>query len=120
VRLELEEGERQMLVMALAHLSVERPGWDDALNRIAVRIDNMKDGRAVMYDEFRVIPSPTNAKTVKLTDDAAKTLVELENLRHELTLGVAYIEGHLRVIPEGVRDQLRRRWRKALGLGDPP
>jgi hypothetical protein len=44
-----------MLLMALAHLAVERPGWDDALNRIAVRIDNVKDGRAVMYDEFRAM-----------------------------------------------------------------
>jgi hypothetical protein len=54
-KLQLEEGERQMLLMALAHLAVERPGWDDALNRIAVRIDNVKDGRAVMYDEFRAM-----------------------------------------------------------------
>lgn len=51
--LELDESERQMVVMALAHLSVERPGWDDALNRLALRIDNNSDGRAVMYDEFR-------------------------------------------------------------------
>jgi hypothetical protein len=53
--LELEEGERQALLMALAHLAVERPGWDDMLNRIAVRIDNVKDGRAAMYDEFRAL-----------------------------------------------------------------
>jgi len=54
-RLELDEGERQAVLLALAHLSVERPGWDDMLNRIAVRIDNAKDGRAVMYDEFRAL-----------------------------------------------------------------
>lgn len=63
--LELEEGERQALLMALAHLSVERPGWDDMLNRIAVRIDNVGDGldywgrpvcgRALMYDGFRAL-----------------------------------------------------------------
>ena len=51
--LELDEGERQALLMAMAHLAVERPGWDDMLNRIAVRIDNVKDGRAELYDEFR-------------------------------------------------------------------
>lgn len=44
-----------MVLMALAHLAVERRGWDDALNRIAVRIDNVKDGRAVMYDDFRAL-----------------------------------------------------------------
>jgi hypothetical protein len=50
--LELDEAERQMLLLALAHLSVERPGWDDALNRIACKIDNITDGRAVLYEEF--------------------------------------------------------------------
>lgn len=53
VTLKLEEGERQMVLMALALLSVQRPGWDDELLRIALRIDNRCDGRAVMYDEFR-------------------------------------------------------------------
>lgn len=52
-RLELEEGERQMVLLALAHLSRERPGWDDALNRIALRIDNEENGRAKLYDAFR-------------------------------------------------------------------
>lgn len=42
-----------MLLMALAHLSVERPGWDDALNRLALKVDSDEGGRAVMYDEFR-------------------------------------------------------------------
>jgi hypothetical protein len=51
--LRLEEEERQLVLMALAELSVRCPGFDDAINRIAVRIDNAKDGRAVMYDSFR-------------------------------------------------------------------
>jgi hypothetical protein len=38
--LKLAEGERQMLVLALAELALSRPGWDDALRRIVVRIDN--------------------------------------------------------------------------------
>ena len=36
----LSEEDRQMLLMALAHLAVERPGWDHALGEIAARIDN--------------------------------------------------------------------------------
>lgn len=52
---EIDEGQRQLLLMALAHLSVERPGFDYALNVIAVRVDNVQDGRAVMYDEFRAL-----------------------------------------------------------------
>lgn len=51
--LELDEGERQLVLLALARLSVERPGWDDALNRIALRMDNPENGRAQMYDDFR-------------------------------------------------------------------
>ena len=51
----IHEEERQMMLLALAKLSLERPGWDDALNRFACKHDNVKDGRAVMYDEFRKI-----------------------------------------------------------------
>jgi hypothetical protein len=51
----LDEGERQLLLMALAHLAVERPGWDDALNRLALKADDEAvSGRAAMYDEFRL------------------------------------------------------------------
>jgi hypothetical protein len=32
---ELEEGDRQMVVLAIAELALSRPGWDDALRRIA-------------------------------------------------------------------------------------
>lgn len=48
-----DEGDRQLVLMALAHLSVERPGFDDALNRIALKIDNNNEGRAEMFDGFR-------------------------------------------------------------------
>jgi hypothetical protein len=68
-----DEGDRQMAILALAHLSVERPGWDDALNRLASRIDNVQhEGRAIMYDEFRRLhrghlqaqaPCPSKAAT---------------------------------------------------------
>jgi hypothetical protein len=51
----LEEGQRQMLLLALAHLAVERPGWDEALSEIAQRIDNRKDGKPEMYEHFRVM-----------------------------------------------------------------
>jgi hypothetical protein len=54
IALLLDEGERQMVLLALAHLSNERPGWDDLLTRIALRIDNVR-GRAVMYDQFKTL-----------------------------------------------------------------
>ena len=52
--LALDEGERQMVLMALAHLALERPGWDDALSRIAVKVDNATPaGRPELYDNFK-------------------------------------------------------------------
>lgn len=58
MRVELEEGERQATLLALAKLSLERPGWDYMLNVIALKMDNQSDGRAVMYDRFRRIHGP--------------------------------------------------------------
>ena len=50
---EIDEAQRQMLLLALARLSVDRPGWDYALNEIARKIDNVTDGRSVLFDRFR-------------------------------------------------------------------
>lgn len=52
-RLDLNESERQLVLMALAHLSVERPGWTDALHSIALQVDTQSGGRALMFDQFR-------------------------------------------------------------------
>ena len=53
VCLNLCESDRQMVLLALAVLSIDSPGFDYALNLIALQIDNNKDGRARMYDGFR-------------------------------------------------------------------
>lgn len=45
---EIDEGQRQMLVLAVAHLAVERPGWDYALQNIA-RVFHAEE----MYQEFK-------------------------------------------------------------------
>jgi len=58
VSLTLDEEERQSVLLALAMLSLERPGWDDALNRIALKMDAKNDReqtRAMLYDHFRAI-----------------------------------------------------------------
>lgn len=39
---ELDEGQRQLVLMALAALAVERPGWDMALSEIAAKMDNVQ------------------------------------------------------------------------------
>lgn len=55
--LNLDEGDRQLVLLALATLALERRGFDYALNKIAMRIDNHMIGfdgpRAETYDEFR-------------------------------------------------------------------
>jgi len=50
---EREEEERQLVLLALAVLSIENPGFDFACNEIAVQFDNVEAGRALMYDAFR-------------------------------------------------------------------
>ena len=37
-RVDLEEGDRQLVLLALAELALRRPGWDDALGRVADRL----------------------------------------------------------------------------------
>jgi len=60
----LDESQRQLVLMALAWLSLQRQGFDYALNEIALKLDNayvasnreaIPDGsrRAKLYDEFR-------------------------------------------------------------------
>jgi hypothetical protein len=54
--LPVTEEDRQLVLMALAHLAVARPGFDDALATIARRIDNHSpdpDRRPELYDEFK-------------------------------------------------------------------
>lgn len=70
----LDEGQRQAVVMALAHLAVERPGWDMMLEEIAAKMDTRyttKDrqiealrvrsnvrvtpGQLVLYSRFKVL-----------------------------------------------------------------
>ncbi len=58
INVEIDEGQRQLVLMALARLSVERPGFDTALNEIALKIDNRSTiGRGVLYDQFRELAS---------------------------------------------------------------
>lgn len=50
----IDEGQRQMIILALAKLSMERPGWCHALEEIALLMDNKgEDGRPEMFENFR-------------------------------------------------------------------
>ena len=53
--LHVSEEQRQLLLLALAHLSLEHPGFDFALNELALKADNNVGDRAEMYDGFRAL-----------------------------------------------------------------
>jgi hypothetical protein len=40
MNIEIDEGQRQMILLALAHLAVERPGWKAALADTALVMDD--------------------------------------------------------------------------------
>lgn len=47
---ELPEDKRQALILAVAHLAIERPGWDEYLSTIA---KDLGDGSLAMYNGFK-------------------------------------------------------------------
>lgn len=48
----IDESERQMILMALAHLAVHRPGWKWTLGETAKKMDNVVDGQPRLFNEF--------------------------------------------------------------------
>jgi hypothetical protein len=71
--LRLKEGDRQLLILALAETALLRPGFDDALRRISQRVDNPIDS---MYDALkgynsdRVTPAMARIPFMFLNEDA--------------------------------------------------
>lgn len=57
-----EESERQAVLLALAHLAIERPGWDYMLSQIALKMDNEVGGRPEMFDQFKGFTFPEKKK----------------------------------------------------------
>ena len=56
----IDEGQRQVLLMALAHLAAERPGWHPVcIKPIAQKMDNPDPDS--MYEEFRELHSHSMA-----------------------------------------------------------
>ena len=50
----IDEGQRQLILLALATLALERPGFDYALAEIAKLMDNpTSDGKPEMYEDFK-------------------------------------------------------------------
>jgi hypothetical protein len=59
-KLELQESDRQMLLMAMAHLAVERPGLDYPLDALARQIDEVTDAGPTLYTKFKSLHAPTH------------------------------------------------------------
>jgi len=70
----LEDADKQLVLLALAALSLESPGFDMALNLIAAKLDNVQDGRAVQYDSFRAVHEThvPGAQRQAIEDDAVE------------------------------------------------
>lgn len=51
ITIELEDSEAQFVVMALAHLAVERPGWEDMIRRFVGRMV----GDTLLLDRFKAL-----------------------------------------------------------------
>lgn len=58
----IDEGQRQMVLLALAKLSIERPGWDWALGETARAFNGV-----TMYQEFKDIHTPVEFKVPEAT-----------------------------------------------------
>jgi hypothetical protein len=57
--LEIIESERQAILLALAHLSLERPGWNSMLSEIALKMDNkLPDATPEMFSAFKRFADP--------------------------------------------------------------
>lgn len=59
IQVTIAEDERQTILLALAHLAVERPGWDDAIARIALKMDDRVDERPRLFDQLKELHAQT-------------------------------------------------------------
>lgn len=58
----IDEGQRQAILLAIAHLGITRPGWDYMLTQIALQMDNKRpDGEPQMFREFQSIEKRARA-----------------------------------------------------------
>lgn len=54
-QIDIEEEDRQVILLALAHLAVERPGWDNYLRTVAAKMD---DDHLSLYHGFKSTAVP--------------------------------------------------------------
>lgn len=87
----LDESERQAIILALAHVAVDRPGWDYMLNEIALKMDRDIEGRAMMFETLKAIKQrylvPDLAHKAMILDSAPLTSLMKGELGDPIKLG---------------------------------
>lgn len=66
----IDEMQRQMLLLALAKLSIERPGWHTTLGELAAKYSttpDLEDGRA-LFEQFRTIHQANQRQAIITVD----------------------------------------------------
>jgi hypothetical protein len=88
----IDEEERQLMLLALACLAVQRPGFDYALSTLALKMDNARpDGRPEMFDEFKTYNTPP---------PRPKPTAAIAHFRLFPNLAVTVFDQNFRQIPE--------------------
>lgn len=73
----IEEEQRQLMLLALATLSLQRPGFDQALAEIAKLMDNVVGGRPVMYEAFHRPNADREYRSTPMTFRALAVVMHL-------------------------------------------
>ena len=69
----IDEGQRGAILLALAELSIARPGWLHMLEEIALLMDNCTtEGKAQMFEGFRLNHSNYTAAVLAGTVDPVR------------------------------------------------
>lgn len=106
----LDESQRQMLLLAIAHLAVERPGWEKALSEVARKMDTpesfkrrqqealrnpkqmvVASGQPVMFTRFKTLH--VMQLTLKLETEKLEKAAEGYVGYHEHVCGSGHTEG---------------------------
>ena len=81
----IDESQRQAVLLALAHLTVERPGWEFMLTEIAKKMDNVIGDVPELYTRLLVIRRQrvSNSLPEEPTEDSFKQAVGIVTQKPE-------------------------------------
>ena len=94
ITITIEESQRQAILLALAHLAIERPGWHSFLSEIALVMDNNVDSKPQLFTEFwrirheRVRDSLPEVPTTESLNKALAKYDNVEPSEHDELRGV--------------------------------